>query len=840
MPYIFPKRFLRTKDILDPVDFQNDFDEPKSLIDEGLDRHNLKSVAFKNLEPDAKKGATESNPYVAQNSYYSFHHTRVECRTRMEYDADVFRDPKTNAGRRTPNFVQPDGITFRDPGISTGTNQGKPYVIPHTGEWSVVQNADLTGPLTVAFSTKSKCNLWLCAYLQYVWQGFFEVKNPWVPIEYEGWKEPFSLKEGGATDTGWAAKFDPEGGGTGDNNLCEAEAAVLNHFGPSMNWTSYPSATDRGGSKVTRAHPYSFALNEMTADVEEAFPGFGGFHHISRGFRPCLVQFALRVNGEIIDESITGKQFSDEESAHGLKVQDGPLYEVTGSDGDRFEYRGQRSHSRNSSYGAALSQALAGQKLRRSRAVAMGPECLPVRIGAVVPIDPGNHTVELVARRISRKKRDFETGDFVGVFSRRLLAMELPVEGLESEETISLFESGRFFKIEPESILVSDSSRAGIDNLQDTEAITFNSIQGSLIRANSLPHTHLPSKIVVSQRKAITTHSTSTANPLDRSGRGAVLTPPTSFSSTARFPGFPRSDTNLNRLTKRSGGPSVAGDSSPTVGLWSNPGADMYGWDFVKDRDSNLSISGSNLSVQSGRTAMLIMADIELLQLNGVASAKATQARMDASTDHTEGAKYSRDYTSFIQDDKYLDLFTYFAIGYRTGDSASTWKIASDFRPGLVNSSNWVNRGPSFSCERGENLEGGAFVSVDETAGGTGASDYGFTILGKDTITDRRGLGTRPSGYGTNIPLMLFIDETTTIKEVAVFTCTTFPTIWDRRHAKYGDEYTTAARQVRVPPSGPTKYVVADWASPVYGRGILDGVEVMWGDCSLSLIKFNL
>ncbi len=127
MPYIFPKRFLRTNDVLDPESFQSDFDEAKILLDEGLDRHNLKSVAFKHLEGDAGQAIEDGDkPYVEKGAYYKMHHTRVECRTRIEYDADVFRNTETNAGRRTPNFVRPDGLTFRDSGINVGPNQGKP------------------------------------------------------------------------------------------------------------------------------------------------------------------------------------------------------------------------------------------------------------------------------------------------------------------------------------------------------------------------------------------------------------------------------------------------------------------------------------------------------------------------------------------------------------------------------------------------------------------------------------------------------------------------------------------------------------------------------------------
>ena len=320
MKYIYPKRFLRTGDVLDPNTFQADLDEAQSLLDEGIDRHNIKASAFKNLKGDAGDAIEKGDePYVQKGAYYGFHHDRVECRTLMEYDGDVYRNVETNAGRRTPNFVRPDGLTFRDSGIDVGPNQGKPYVVPHTGEWSVVQNKDLSGPMQLKFTTVNKANLWMCAYIQYVWQGFFEYKNPWITEDYKGWRHQYAYTEGGATNEGWAKKFDPEG------ELCGEEAAVLNRFGPSLNWNAYfsPSATEKAFAPTS--HPYAFQLSEMNANVEAAFPNLGGYHHISRGAYPCQVQFALRVDGEIIDETITGKQFSYEESAHGLKVQDGPF-----------------------------------------------------------------------------------------------------------------------------------------------------------------------------------------------------------------------------------------------------------------------------------------------------------------------------------------------------------------------------------------------------------------------------------------------------------------------------------------------------------------------------------
>ena len=827
MPYIYPKRFLRTRDILDPNAFQADMDEPKTLLDEGLDRHNIKSVAFKNLEGDAGQAIEDGDkPFVQKEAYYGLHHTRVECRTRMEYNADVFRNAETNAGRRTPNFVKPDGLTFRDGDIDVGPNQGKPYVVPHTGEWSVVQNADLSSPLQLKFTTLNKSNLWLCAYLQYVWQGFFEYKPPWIRKDYKGWKHQYAYTEGGATDRGWAAEFDPEG------ELCGEEAAVLNRFGPTLTWNAYPSPTDRGSSFYVTSHPYSFQLSEMNANVEASFPNLGGYHHISRGAYACQVQFALRVDGEIIDETITGKQFSYEESAHGLKVQDGPFYELD-SDLDTHDFRGQRSHARNTHYGNTIATSTAGQKLRRSRAVAMGPECLPVRLGAVVPIDPGNHTVEIVARRLARKKHDFQTGDFVGVFSRRLLAVELPTSGTGSQKTQDQEKLG-IPPFETEQILDS-SGLNSIKVKQDLLGSFYNNIEASSIRRNSLPNTHLPSKIVVARRKAITTHRASTVNPLVRNRSSAVLEPPSNFQSDARFPGFLRGDSALNKLTHRAGGTFPDGYGSS--GTWRDRENNTAGWDFVRSASDNLSISGSRLDVTRGKNGLLIMADIELLQLNGSKSPKATNAEIFGQ----ESLKQIREYVSNIHNDKYLDLFAYFAIGYRTGDTPEDWVIASapGFRPALVNSFNWVNRSKNFCAEVGNNLSIPKFISADETYG-TGASDQGFVIHSGNGEVDRRGGNSRASGYGINIPLMAFIDETTTIKEIAVFACTTFPTIWDSHHARYGDDTSTSTRKVRIAGSATSKYTTETWKSPVGGRGILDGVNVMWGDCSLSVMKFNL
>lgn len=47
MPFVFPKRFLRTRDILDPLDMNKDDGPVMDLIEGKLDRHNFYGPGLK-------------------------------------------------------------------------------------------------------------------------------------------------------------------------------------------------------------------------------------------------------------------------------------------------------------------------------------------------------------------------------------------------------------------------------------------------------------------------------------------------------------------------------------------------------------------------------------------------------------------------------------------------------------------------------------------------------------------------------------------------------------------------------------------------------------------------
>ena len=824
MPFVFPRRVLRKKDILVPKEMNADFQPVRDLLSSGVDRHNFCGSRLKaNLEPDASIHSTSEGDSdvrgVARSAYHRVHTKSVESFYYMDRTAGT---GTTNQLRSPPNFVRPDGVTFRD--ARTGfSSDGHPFVVPHTGEWAAVKGGDLSDTLKLEFTTTGTSSLWLCAQLQYIWQGFFELKLPWIgSASGKNVIDAFTGKLVPMSDAGWSAVFHAD-------ELARREAEVLNAFGPQESWVSYSSPdltiTDTSEPRTTSEF-YAFPLNELAAKYERTFPNLGGQHHISQGFYPSLVQFALRVDGKIIEETITGKDHSFEESAHGLQISDSPIEEFSKG---YYKRRAQRMNSGNASYGSYKALGTAGQKLPSTRATSCGPEVMPVRIGAVVPLSAGAHTVEIVARRLDRKKGAFSAGDFVGVFSRRLTGIEMPIlsgtsdiSGTSSDVGLTSDQmAARYHSYETEDVL--HKSRVVLDKTLARDEL--NSLRGDQIKRHSLPNTHLPTK--ASFVKTVTLTGSFTRNANNNLWDPHVGVDAVSPTTQARFPGFKNTD-YINDLVPTFGG-VPEGWSASTY----ERGA---GWQKIRGFDQfatsaaakELSISSAQLET-SNANSLILMADIELKWIRGLLSAKA-QAMFDTGV----SASQLNTYTSYLQDGKYLDLFALFAIGYRVGsDPASGWTIASETTPVMVNSFAWANRSGNYSCDRtiGD-------VELHSAAYGTGGVEYSFSVSTRPV--DRRGGNTFPSNIGCNIPLMLVIDgKAKQITEVAVFASTTFPDIWSDDTALYGDNYSSEARKKWSAAASAGLPVHDIWASPVFGRGILKGVEVCWGNCSLSAIKLN-
>ena len=656
----------------------------------------------------------------------------------------------------------------------------------------MLQNASLTGPQQLTFTT-GQSKVWLSAFVQYIWQGFYEWKSPYIP----GRKRYMGVDVQGA---GPGRSFADTH--SGDYGQVRAERDVLNAFGPTDVWEHLQneSIVNSADKVVESDVQFSFPLNEPHPRNERRNPNLGGNHHISQGFYPCLVQFALRVDGKIIDDSITGKRFSYEESAHGLQAADSLVYSV-GEDDDAKNYTvGQRSDTKKISF-ADDSNARSGQKLSSSRAVACGPEVMPVRIGSVVDVAPGSHTVEIVVRRLSRKRLRFQAGDFVGVFSRRLIAMDIPLVPPRSEDSKAAVTIPNF---ESEDVIKAANFNDVRGRLADRE----NKLQSSDVFRGSLPNTHLPSKVAFSQSVSIEPAFTiSETTGAFRSEMGA--------RPSARFPGFGSADLDRQVITVNDGWPATTmGDGG--AGFQSESGA---GWYKLRDAASylNIELVGDDLTVLPNQK-LLLFADVELRCIEPILSPFAQEMSTSASLQDKQ------DFQSFMCPERYLDLFALFAIGYKIGDN---WTIASKFTPAMVNAFNWANRGQGFKAE--SEFTQHTIDTVTTYGGSAGPpTDQAWS---QGAYIDRRGGHTTQSNIGINVPLMQVVDypdlgASNAISEVAVFVCSEVPGAWTegvrRRFTDGGD---------------PLDF---DWAAPAeVGRRILTGTRVNYGNSRLTAIKLH-
>ena len=860
MPFIFPKRFLRPRDVLDPYEFNQDKEPIQELLDGELDRHNFNAERLKALLPPHESeipagSASYKNAAVSENAYYEILRSESEVPVIFESDASKLPDTSgaTPAGthnkfRSSPNFLHFTGSAFRNVPLnshsaSNYTNYTQnPHVVANTGDWDAVSGASVT-------VQSGKDNLYINAFVQYVWQGFFEYKPPW---RYEGVNSD-------TTRYSYMGVYNPL---TGD--AAQKEAENLNQFGPSDAWVYWPAAyygnpalktfnettlefTEKtvfdpffatGRAPFVGSYPYAYPLNEASANDEARRPQLGGFHHISKGFYPCLVQFAIRVDGKVIEETITGKSFSFEESAHGLRVSDSST--ILGSDGEGFVF-GQRSSFRSMDY-SDNDDARPGQKLRSSRATSCGPEVLPVRIGAVIPVSPGTHTVEIVARRLLRKRKKFEVGDFVGVFTRRLNVAKLPIYPIAVDSSqADLPVTTR--SMQSEDLLEAKQQLADTKNLESR----INSLSPSDIKKHSLPNTHLPSKI--------TNFSTVGISPSFSVGPNRELTSACIIRS--RFPGMKHLTYLDRRVQDRASWAYDYTDSDRGAGwVMLHDGESGVSQDFLSVKDA----SGTSLHI-SENEKMLIFADVEVRGIRPELSADSQALIADVNRKVENGESFAEsdlirlaDFYSFLQQDKYLDLFALFNIGYRTGnDSFGNWVIGSKHAPAVLNSSSWANRKKAFMTAYEKDT-----TSIVATQGGNISSETGITSASKRI--DLRGANTAPNNLGITVPLMFCLDASDfasesdrQLTEIGVFGCTTFPFIWDSKVAADGAG-TTGRKEgsshiiLEAADGGETSLSDAEcnfrnaWMSPARsfatpGRPILNGVEAHIGRCRLTIIK---
>ena len=185
---------------------------------------------------------------------------------------------------------------------------------------------------------------------------------------------------------------------------------------------------------------------------------------------PVNLQFALRVNGNIIAETVTGI----DDLTYRTSV---PLKPTT-----------QRLAS-----GSANSILPGPQDIRGEQVCALGPPCLPIRIGACIPCVPGFQRVELVVRRApyitDQGIVQYGAFDKVYCYSRQVNVVELkafPIDSVGPAETTAP-------AFEPEDPLTTFTLYG--QRVQPVVS-AYNDVQEGSLARGALMHYHLPQSLI--------------------------------------------------------------------------------------------------------------------------------------------------------------------------------------------------------------------------------------------------------------------------------------------------------------------------------------------------------
>jgi hypothetical protein len=211
-------------------------------------------------------------------------------------------------------------------------------------------------------------------------------------------------------------------------------------------WSSYSDHPGLGWKRI------EFADGTGDEGEDGAYAGEG---------RPAAVQFAIRVDGRVIEWTITGKQNPFEAPAAGLKPTN-----------------------------AKVAAVFHPEYVRRT--TACGPEMLPVRMTTAFPVAAGTHTIEIVARRIPRPTASYTNqSDHVYVFSRQLFVLDMPSHPQASTTPSTL----EVVAQETESTLSAAS--LGTDAIDKTRD-AFNDIKTGAVARGAFTRDHIASPVTYS------------------------------------------------------------------------------------------------------------------------------------------------------------------------------------------------------------------------------------------------------------------------------------------------------------------------------------------------------
>jgi len=437
MPSVFSKRFLYRKDILDPREMNQDFQPFSELVSGNIDCDNINANSFATV-PLAT--GTSCVPYYSE----------IICHPRFTV---VPSDTYNGAGN--PNFLK---FSDSDDQTLTPVPTGEGYNVHDSYQGFIKENLQI-----------------------------IPIGSSWVPLAGGRDDIPRGTVHGRELEFGRSVDFTIKTEQTTGESKLWINAFVQyvrNGFGYSCNEDR--THLDTSNIDATKYDEYPakrpFDIFYVPGAKEEAYhPERCGLHHLSQGFSPADVQFAIRLNGQILEETITGKRIEHERSSLGMRHQRTRELQDNADTSD---------HIFSTNPGIFK---LPGPAQKRIKATALGPEVYGTRLGTVVDAGPGPHTVEVVARRLfSTTKNTNMPFDVVGIHNRQLFVCELPVNR-SSQVSFSEAASSLMPSFETEDPLTVTSLGTRRNKIE----ATYNNLDAFAIREMSLRQEHLRSKVLV-------------------------------------------------------------------------------------------------------------------------------------------------------------------------------------------------------------------------------------------------------------------------------------------------------------------------------------------------------
>ena len=268
----------------------------------------------------------------------------------------------------------------------------------------------------------------------------------------------FSTEDKVPNDSGWVPMPLNDAGDTTLSTTTESaavwiEALIQYAVGPiTMNTASY-TGTPPAAPDNSRSGRY------LATVADENLGGTMG----------ARIQFAIRLDGAVLPWTITGHEDPYASAPRGEKPS--VAYQI-------------------SSVGELVANA-PGPKVEYDTDLGqLGGYISPVRLGSVVSVTAGSHTIELVARRSQFFDQTISLNieDVIGLYTRKLLLIEIP----QIPRAQSTFDSVEVTPFDSESEL----SQAAFDSSVVAARTKLNAVKDGAIARGALRDVHLPSSLL--------------------------------------------------------------------------------------------------------------------------------------------------------------------------------------------------------------------------------------------------------------------------------------------------------------------------------------------------------